>query len=328
MAVPKCYNLHILENGDDLVVFLWILLGLLLLGAVTVYICFRLAYYVPAKDKHRPEYEMPPGKIYEPYHGQMRKWMEEVRAMPSRELSITTFDGLTLWGKYYEYAPGAPIELMFHGYRGTAERDLCGGVQRSFSLGHSVLIVDQRGSGKSGGNTITFGVKESRDCRCWVDFMIKYFGADVRIILCGISMGATTVLLAASQSLPENVIGVLADCGFSSAKEIICKVIHQLRLPDKLLYPFVRLGGMMFGGFDVEKADASAAVKNCRVPVIFFHGDQDDYVPCQMSRVNYDACGAVKELVLTPGAGHGMCYLVDQEAYIRALRKFEKNWGL
>lgn len=309
-------------------VFLWIGLGLLLLILLMAYVCYRMAYFVPQKQKRHPEFEMPPGKIYEPYYVKMRQWMEEVRAMPSEDFSIRSFDGLTLWGKYYEYAPGAPIELMFHGYRGTAERDLCGGVQRSFSLGHSVLIVDQRASCRSGGHTITFGLKESRDCLAWVDFMVEHFGADVRIILCGISMGATTVLLAAGQELPKNVIGVLADCGFSCAKDIIRKVIRQLKLPDKLLYPLVRLGGILYGGFDPNKADAAAAVKNCRVPVIFFHGDDDNYVPCQMSRINFEACGSVKELVITPGAGHGMCYLVDQKGYIDSLRKFEINWGL
>ena len=309
-------------------VIVWIGLALVVLVLLTAYISFRMAFYVPEKEKIRPEYEMPPGKIYEPYYPLMRRWMEEVRAMPCRELSVTTFDGLTLYGKYYEYAPGAPIELMFHGYRGTAERDLCGGVQRAFSLGRSVLIVDQRAAGKSGGHVITFGVKENRDCLCWVDFMVKHFGEDVRIVLCGISMGASTVLLAAGQPLPKQVVGVLADCGFSSAPAIIRTVIRQMKLPDRILYPFVRLGGRIFGGFDPDQADMTEAMKRCKVPVIFFHGDADDYVPCQMSRENFDACASVKRLVVTPGAGHGMCYLADQEAYLQPLREFAPNWGL
>jgi len=310
------------------VIFLWILLALAALVLLCAYICYRMAFYVSPKDKIRPEFEVPPGKIYEPYHSQMRKWMEEIQELPRQDFSIRSFDGLTLWATYYEYAPGAPIELMFHGYRGTAERDLCGGVQRSFSLGHSALIVDQRASCRSGGNTITFGCKESRDCLSWINFMVQHFGADVRIILCGISMGATTVLLAAGGNLPQNVIGVLADCGFSSAKDIICKVIRQMKLPDKLLYPFVRLGGILYGGFDPNKADATAALKNCSVPVIFFHGDTDDYVPCEMSRINYNACPAIKELVVIPNAGHGLCYIVDGQGYVDKLKAFEKNWGL
>ena len=307
-------------------VFLWILLALAVLVLLCAYICYRMAFYVPEKDKIRPEFELPPGRIYEPYHGQMRKWMEEIQNLPHQDFSIRSFDGLTLWGSYYEYAPGAPIELMFHGYRGTAQRDLCGGVQRCFSLGHSALIVDQRASCRSGGNTITFGYKESWDCLSWVDFMVKQFGGDVRIILCGISMGATTVLLASGEELPKNVVGVLADCGFCCAKDIICKVIRQMKLPDKLLYPFVRLGAILYGGFDPNKADAAVAVKNCRLPVIFFHGDTDDYVPCEMSRINYEACTGIKELVIIPNAGHGLCYLIDPQGYVDKLKAFEINW--
>jgi pimeloyl-ACP methyl ester carboxylesterase len=133
------------------------------------------------------------------------------------------------------------MELMFHGYRGNAERDLCGGVQRAFSLGHNVLIVDQRGSCHSDGRIISFGVNEHRDCLAWLDLVIREFGPDVQVILTGISMGATTVLLAAGTELPKNVIGVLADCGYTSAHEIIQVVAKLIKLPPKLSYPFVRL---------------------------------------------------------------------------------------
>ena len=305
----------------------WILIAVLILILLTAFVCYMMAFFAPRKPI-TAEFDLPQGKIYEPFYEIMITRMKEVRTLPCEEFTIRSFDGLPLHGKYYEYAPDAPIELMFHGYRGTAERDLCGGVQRSFSLGHSALIVDQRASCRSGGHTITFGYKESRDCLSWIDFMAEHFGADVRIILCGISMGATTVLMASGEKLPKNVIGVLADCGFSCAKDIICKVIRQLKLPDKLLYPFVRLGGILYGGFDPNKADATAALKNCCVPVIFFHGDTDDYVPCEMSRINYDACPTVKELVVIPNAGHGLCYLVDGQRYVEKLRAFEKNWGL
>lgn len=308
---------------------LWILPAAVVLILVISLVCFRMAFYASKKDRTpKEEYEIPKGRIYEPYRDQMVGWMKEVRAMPCEEMTIRSFDGLTLYGKYYEYAPGAPLELMFHGYRGSAERDLCGGIQRCFSLGRSVLIVDQRCSGKSQGKVITFGIREHRDCLAWVDFAVKRFGPEVKIILTGISMGASTVLMAAGKELPANVIGVLADCGFSTAKEIICKVIRQLHLPVKLAYPFVRLGGWLYGGFDVEAYSALEAMKSCKIPVIFFHGDQDDFVPWQMSQANYDACPAPKKLLLVPGAGHGLGYLMDPEGYLQALREFNRYWHL
>ena len=304
-------------------VIVYILLGLAAVVLLVSYICFRIAFWVAKKELIGPDdYPIPEGEIYEPHHPQMTAWMKEVRALPHREFSIKSHDGLTLWGKYYEYAPGATLELMFHGYRGNAERDLCGGVQRAFSLGHNVLIVDQRASCHSDGNVISFGVNEHKDCLAWLDFAIQTFGPQVKVILTGISMGATTVLLAAGTALPENVIGVLADCGFTSAREIMYAVIRQMHLPPKLAYPFVKLGARLFGHFDLDASDAPKALANCKVPVIFFHGESDDFVPCAMSKANFDACPSRKKLITVPGAGHGLSYLIDPEGYLQALREF------
>ncbi|MBE6037122.1 MAG: alpha/beta hydrolase [Clostridiales bacterium] len=309
----------------------WIFLSaaaiLVLLVLLIAYLCYRMAFYAPRKEpKHKEEYPIPEGECYEPFREQMVAWMKEARALPCEELEITSFDGLKLHGKYYECDPKAPIELMFHGYRGTAERDLCGGVQRTFSLGRNVLVVDQRTSGKSEGHVITFGVKESKDCLAWVDFMIGHFGPDCKIILCGISMGAATVLMAAGNPLPKNVIGVIADCGYSSAKAIICKVIREdMKLPPFLAYPFVKLGARLFGGFNLEELPPVEAVAKCRVPVLFIHGEADGFVPCSMSRENYAACKAPKKLLTVPGADHGLSYLLDPAAYRRAITEFAQE---
>ena len=306
--------------------FILILTVVVILAAVLLlvtYVCYRMAFYASRK-KTIPDdvIDMPEGAVYDIFRPDFERWGREVRAMPHEEMTITSFDGLSLHAKYYEFAPGAPIELMFHGYRGNAERDLSGGVQRCFSLGRSAFIVDQRCSGKSDGNVITFGIKEHRDCLSWVEFMVRHFGPDVKILLCGISMGASTVLMAAGKPLPENVIGVLADCGFSSARDIIKKVIRQIGLPAGLCYPFVKLGARLFGHFDLEECSSVEAMEQCTVPVIFFHGECDDFVPCEMSRINYEACRAKKKLVTVPGADHGLSYPVAPELYLTSLREF------
>lgn len=311
--------------------FIWIILSILafvlLLTLITSYICFRMAFL--RKDPKVPEeYPTPDGKIYDPYREQMISWMKEVRAMPCKDVSITSFDGLKLCGKYYEYEKGAPTELMFHGYRGSGERDLCGAVQRCFRLHRNVLIVDQRASGKSKGRVITFGIYESRDCLSWTEFLIKEFGKDTKIILTGISMGAATVLMAAGRKLPENVICILADCGYSSPKEIIKKVINDMKLPAKLLFPFVKLGARIFGGFNIDETSALDAMKRCKVPVIFIHGEDDNYVPCDMSRKVYSLCPTSKILFTVPKAGHGLAYLVDTQGYFKALTEFSQKHNI
>ena len=305
----------------------WILLGILfLLAAATVliaYLCFRMAFHAPRKPIEETDaIDIPEGEIYEPFRPQMESWTREVRAMPREHFTIRSFDGLELHGDFFEYAPGAPMEIMFHGYRGSAERDLSGGVQRCFLLKRSVLLVDQRCSRRSQGDVITFGIKEHRDCLSWVEFAVNHFGPDVKIILTGISMGAATVCMTADKGLPHNVLGILADCGYSSPKAIICKVIRDMQLPPCLAYPFVKLGARLFGHFDLEETSPEEALKHAAVPVIFYHGESDAFVPCDMSRRNYEVCASRKALVTVPGAGHGLSYPVEPERYLEALKDF------
>ena len=304
-------------------ILLYLLLALLAIIMLASYLCFRITFYVPKKKIYGPEdFPVPDGPEYVPFHGQMIARMKQVRQLPYRELTAVSHDGLRLYGKYYHFADGAPVEIMFHGYRGSGERDLCGGVQRAFTLGHSALIVDQRGAGHSGGRVISFGVKESKDCLRWVQTVTNTFGPEVTIILTGISMGASTVLLAAGQELPKNVVAVLADCGYTSAEEIIKTVIAKMHLPRKPAYFFVRLGARIFGGFDPNAANATRALARCKVPVIFVHGEADDFVPCAMSKVNFDACPTHKRLLTVPDAGHGLSYIVAPEAYLQAAGAF------
>ena len=294
---------------------------LILLTLVSAYICYLMAFHV----KRVPDdgsISIPKGEIYEPYREDMVRWILEARQMKREDFYITSDDGLRLHGVFYEYQPGAPIELMFHGYRGNAERDLSGGVQRCFLLGRSALLVDQRCSNQSEGHVITFGIKEHKDCLRWIDFMISHCGPDVKIILTGISMGATTVMMAAGHPLPDHVIGVLADCGFNSARDIMQSVIRSMGLPPSICYPFVRLGARIFGHFDLEEYSAEEAMKTCSVPVIFFHGLDVDFVPSWMSERCFQECTCTESLVLVPGAGHGLSYLVDHEGYLKAVRDF------
>ena len=304
----------------------WILLGLCsalaLLALLISYICFRMAFYSP-KRKHSDSIDaiLPPSETYAPYRQQMRELTLQTRQIPYSPAEITSFDGLKLYGKYYECDPSAPMEIMFPGYRGLAERDLCGGVQRAFAVGRNVLLVDQRACGTCEGNIITFGIYERLDCLAWIRYAIERFGPDVKIVLSGVSMGAATVTMAAGlDELPSNVFGVVADSGYSSPKDIICKVIGDMHLPPQLGWPFVKLGAKLFGKFDIEAASSMEAVQKAKVPIYFAHGEADDFVPCDMTKALYEACVSEKTLVLIPNAGHGLCYLVAPDTYIETLK--------
>lgn len=311
--------------------FYYLLIAVLCLLGITFLIAFycykRVFYSPPRKRLGDDEYLLPEGDIYEPFHDKMIAWMKETRAMSYEKVSITSFDGLTLRGRYYECQKGAPVELLFHGYKSDSERDLCGGVQRCFALGRNVLLVDHRASGESDGSVISFGINERKDCLKWIDFVIGKFGKDVKIMLGGISMGAATVLMAGGEKLPKNVVCIVGDCGYSSAKEIIMKTAKEMGFPPKLAYPFIKLGARVFGKFDLEETSPIEAMKTCQTPVLIFHGDSDELVPMEMGERLYDACQAKKRLVIVKGAGHGLAYPMDKDGYVSAIKEFEKECG-
>ena len=314
----KCYQ--------EVMMMYWWLLGaavlFLLLAAVVIYICFYRIFLTHRKPKTEA-IDLPEGDVYRPHHERMVNWITDLRKMPHREASTVSFDGLTLYGKYYEFQKGAPIELMLHGYRGDSERDLCGGVARAFALGHSAFIIDHRACGKSDGRVISFGVNESRDVHQWIAYIIETIDKDAKIILTGVSMGAATAMICAGEVLPPNVVAVLADCGYTSAKDIIQKVMRDMKLPSKFVYPFARIAAKFLGHFDPEEKSPIESMKRCRLPIIFIHGDADDFVPHAMSVENYDACASVhKKLVTVKGAGHALCYVVDSENYVKELKEF------
>lgn len=312
---------------------LWCLLVcavLLVLALITSLVCFLMVFYskkrVPLGED---EYAIPPGEIYEVFREEMIGWTKEVRSLPHEDIEITSHDGLTLRGKYYECEAGAPVEILFHGYKGNAERDLCGAVERAFKVRRNALIVDHRAAGFSDGHVISFGINERRDCLGWIEKVIERFGTDVKIVITGISMGAATVMMAAGEDLPSNVISVLADCGYTSPKEIICKVVKDMKLPAKIFYPFIKLGARIYGGFDLEEASPIEAMKRCSVPIVFVHGDTDDFVPYDMSVRLFNECASEKKILMTvKGAGHGLAYPVDREGYVNKLNKIYDEWGI
>lgn len=303
---------------------LCILIGLLLLILAASWFCWRMVFWVDRRRTLEPRVLLK-GEQYEDRRDRMLALIDEARKIPFEEVHFTNRSGLELYGRYYESAPGAPLQIQMHGYRSNAIRDFSGGLQLALESGCNVLLVDQRGHGKSGGNTLSFGVLERYDCADWVQYAAERFGKATPIFLVGISMGAATVMMASDQQFAGNVRGIIADCGYTSPREIIRKVMADEHYPV-LLYPLVRLGGMIWGHFDIESAEAPSALMQSRYPVLFIHGEADHFVPCEMTRSNYAACTSEKEILTVPEAGHGLSYVVDKEAYCAAVLSFLKRY--
>lgn len=282
---------------------------------------FQQTFTVDRKRNSDP-HKMPKGEQYDAVREESLRMVEQCLALPYEDVWAQSVDGLLLHGRYYEKEAGAPIEILFHGYRSNPIRDFCGGLQLGLEAGHNVLLVDQRAHGQSEGKCLTFGIMERKDCLSWLRYVEGRFGK-VPVYLVGISMGASTVLMAASEKLPDQVAGIIADSGYTSPKEIICKVLKDRHYSPKWCYPIVYYAAKFWGHFDLEECSAEQAMKRCKIPVLIIHGGDDRFVPCEMSVKNYQACAAEdKKLLIVDGAGHGLGYVVDYEAYKKAVVDF------
>ncbi|MBO5496788.1 MAG: alpha/beta fold hydrolase [Oscillospiraceae bacterium] len=303
---------------------------LLVLLVTAVGLCYgaaRFTYLSSLPHEERP-YAIPPEEQYQACKGRMLSLIKEIDEIPFEPVTIRSHDGLTLFGRYYHVRSGAPLQIQMHGYRGSALRDFCGGNKLARESGYNTLLIDERGHGRSGGTVISFGVKERLDCQSWARYAAERFGPETPIILCGVSMGAATVLMASDLDLPETVKAIVADCPFSSPHTIIREVCWGMPKAFRILYPFATLSAKLFGHFDLDGASALQSVARTKLPILLIHGEDDRFVPCAMSRQIAAACASPVRLETFPEAGHGLSYIVDPVRYGQVVRDFLEGLGL
>ncbi len=302
--------------------WIWIivaLLGLLLVACFCFFLiaCLRIDSMTADLNKtlERP--------VYRDCKEEILAGVDWMQSRPHEEVSIQSFDGLTLVGDYFPCENARGTILMFHGWRGSPLSDFGCAISSYHSKGLNLLLVHQRTQGKSQGRFITFGIRERKDVHSWVKWHADRFGKTAPILLTGISMGATTVLMAGGRPFKANVRGIIADCGFTSPKEIISSVVRSVHLPA---FPFVPLMGLyarLFAGFGFTEYSTLEAVKNLKLPVFFAHGEADTFVPCYMTKQAYEACGSEdKTLLIVPKAKHGASYIVDRDNYEQKIAAF------
>lgn len=248
---------------------------------------------------------------------------EKLEKSSCETVEIISYDGEKLVGHWCPAENPKRIIVAMHGWRSSWTRDF--GVISEFwkDEGCSVLYAEQRGQNNSGGDYMGFGLTERYDCLEWVKWADAHNEAGLPIYLAGISMGATTVLMASGLELPESVHGIMSDCGFTSPHEI------WKHVAENNLHLSYGIRGNIASGICKKKIQMGAkdystidALKTNEIPVLFIHGTEDHFVPVEMTYENYKACKAPKRLFVVPGADHGMSYVLDEAGYKAVVRDF------
>lgn len=310
-----------------------IILLIVLIIFLFAYIVYKMAFY-NKNILDNANYDLLNNKLYLKHKNELDELIKEAKENKYEDVYIKSFDNVTLHARYLHVNDNKEVQILFHGYKGNSYIDMCGGLKLALQYGSNVLLVDQRSHGLSKSHTITFGIKERKDVLSWINYVNKRFNYQLPIIISGISMGASSVLMAANLNLAQNVVGIMADCPFLSARDILIKVLKQYKLPVFIFYPLLIIAAFVYGHFNLNKTNCLKAVQESTIPILLIHGKDDELVPCSMSEklVKYRYLKSTItyfkyngstyylknkniELHLFNNAGHGMSYLTDNVRY-------------
>ena len=250
--------------------------------------------------------------------------ISDILDTPHEVVAIKSFDGLNLSAKYYHHADGAPLDILFHGYRSASCRDCCGVFRISKDQGHNVLLVDQRAHGKSEGIHMTMGLWERFDIADWAACLAERC-PQCKLVLHGCSMGAATVLYASAQRLPQSVCCCVEDCGYTSPGEAFLQELHYKYSSLPLKRAVLGVTNLICRAvicFDLWWDDVRAAVRVSTLPTLFLHGTADRAVPHRMGQELFALHRGPKQLELFEGAQHAVSYFADEQRYRSCCRQF------
>lgn len=234
-------------------------------------------------------------------------------------------DNMRLTGWFVMHPGSRRYAVICHGYTN------CGRNMRHrgkvfYDMGFNILMPDARAHGGSDGKMIGMGWPERRDIVEWIYEIIKR-DPEAKIVLYGESMGAATVMMTAGEVLPEQVKLAIEDCGFTSVWDQMRSSMKKLyHAPPYPILPVTSCLCKLRAGYSFREASALKQVRRCKIPMLFIHGEADDFVPYPMVHRLYEAASCEKELLTVPNAGHCLSASVDPERYWGTIRAFIEKY--
>ena len=243
-----------------------------------------------------------------------------------KRISITSFDGKKMVGYLKE---SEKVEnkwvILVHSYR-SDHTYMNPYAEMYLREGYHVIQPDNRAHGQSEGYYIGMGYLDQYDILMWIHY-ITAIDPNAEIVLHGVSMGASAIMmLSGNDNVPENVVAIIADCGYKSARDYLTwKLNYRLHLPSFPIIPIMNISFKLAAGYYLNDASAINQVSHSRIPIFFIHGSDDTTVPVKDANDLYSAAGCRKDIYIVHGAGHGEAFIFDSDLYREKVFEFIKS---
>lgn len=250
---------------------------------------------------------------------QKKEWFDEVE---KQDVYITSYDGYKLHAYQIKQNSDKWV-ICVHGYRDKAE-GMSLYAYHYYNKGYNVLLPDLKGHGKSEGRYVGMGYNDRKDLISWIEKIIDGF-PDSQIVLHGVSMGAATVMMTCGENLPTNVKVAVEDCGYSSVYDQYSFVAENfINIPlQGFALSALNTYAILKTGVNIKQMDSIRQLEKSKIPMLFIHGDADNFVPYEMLTKVYEANDRIKkEKFVVNGATHAYSASKDTKNYFNKVFEF------
>jgi fermentation-respiration switch protein FrsA (DUF1100 family) len=230
---------------------------------------------------------------------------------------------------YYVAAPTptSKTAVIVHGYTDNAIRMMMIGYLYNKNLGYNILLPDLRYSGLSDGDAFQMGWLDRKDVMLWMDVANQIYGDSTQMVVHGISMGGATTMMISGETQPDYVKCFVDDCGYTSVWDQFSKELKEdFGIPA---FPLLYTSSWLCDwtkGWNFTEASSLEQVKKCSLPMLFIHGEKDDYVQTWMVHELYKAKPQPKVIWVVPGADHATSYKLNKEEYTQKVKQFTEKY--
>jgi alpha-beta hydrolase superfamily lysophospholipase len=241
------------------------------------------------------------------------------RNLPYETWTIPVEPGITLEAWAVPRAEAKGVVVLFHGYADRKSSDLAE-AKAFYELGWEPILVDQRGSGGSSGDTTSIGFFEAND----VVAAVRHAREKVPgkpLLIWGASMGAAASLRAVG-ALGLEPDGLVLEAPFATLRSAVKNRFTTLGVPSFGLVDLVVFWGGVQQGFNGFAHNPVEYATHVHQPTLLMLGSRDNRVLMPEGRAIFDALAGEKRFEIFDGLGHESLFKGKREQWLRVVGAF------